>query len=143
MDQTEKIVNSNKFLITKTEPLLPVGASILFCCQHDVYFLKYIANYQNSAALLQLHHSVMGQVDLDRANVGGLWLTTLLVFSHDLERSYFGGVTHLWVSEKNSQQSWIFNIVSESTERGLACANRNFKVKFPPVPPLKCKCRCP
>lgn len=58
--------------------------------------------YQNSVALLQLNHSVMRQVDFDRANIRGLWLTTLLVFSHYLEGSYVGGVTHLKDSEKTS-----------------------------------------
>lgn len=51
--------------------------------------------YQNSAALLELNHGVVRQVDLDVAEVGGLWLTTLLVFSHHFEGSYHAAVAHL------------------------------------------------
>lgn len=51
--------------------------------------------YQNSAAFLQFHHSVTGEVDFDRSNIGSLWLTTFLVFSHNLEWGYVGSVAHL------------------------------------------------
>lgn len=58
------------------------------------------APHQNSPALLQFNHGVMRQVDFDRTNVGGLRLTTLLIFSHDLEVNYPSGVTHLEHAER-------------------------------------------
>lgn len=56
--------------------------------------------YQNSAAFLQFDHSVTRQVDSDKTYIGGLWLTTFLIFSHYLEWSYHGGVAYLHDSVK-------------------------------------------
>lgn len=50
----------------------------------------------------------MRQVDFDRVNIGGLWLTTLLVFSHYPEGSYLGGVTHLKDREKEFETIWFY-----------------------------------
>ena len=46
------------------------------------------APHQNSPALLQFHHVVIGQEDFHRADIGRLWLTALLIFSHYLEGGY-------------------------------------------------------
>ena len=55
--------------------------------------------YQNSAALLQFNHSVMRQIDFDRANIGGLRLTTLLILSYYFKGRDVGGVTDLKYSK--------------------------------------------
>jgi len=84
--------------------------------QHGYHYIKTILGrfimknvpYRHSAALLQFNHIVKRQVDFDRANIGGLWLATLLVFSHDLEGSYPGRVTNLEDTEKCHFKQYVF-----------------------------------
>lgn len=44
---------------------------------------------------MEFNHSVTRQLHFDRADIGRLWLTTFLVFRHNLERSYVGLVANL------------------------------------------------